>query len=264
MAKIFFSYRPADSAIAERILERLISNYGRENVHVDVHPTAREVRDLRSYVEDFLRPYDVLVVVIGPTWLRSRGGVRRLDDPQDVVRAEIAVAITLGKPIIPLLVRGAELPHEEDLPVELGTLLEPQKYKPQSFGSDDSFRGDMIRLHNRLASEIVQHEIPGGVPKTPTMRVDAVPSPARKDVLKEIASLRRQAGKPPFQDVRIETLGEVLWILGAHYGELGEKYGERNFEPDSERRRSLLAEPERRGAVSCQICWGEAYRRRPE
>lgn len=225
MAKIFFSYRSADSAVAERIHERLNYNYGRDNVHLDVHPSIRDVQDLRSYVEDFLRPYAVLVVVIGPTWLRSRGGVRRLDDPQDVVRAEIATALASGIPVVPLLVRSADMPQEADLPDELKTLAQ---VRPQVFGSDESFRGDMMRLHNRLAATIVQHE----TSPTVTERVDAAPSHARKDVLKEISRGHAASGKPPFEGARIETLGEVLWILGAQYGELGKLYGERQFAPD--------------------------------
>ena len=225
MSKIFFSYRSADSAIAERVLERLTSRYGRENVHTDLRPLAREPHSTRAYVEEFLEPFAVFVAIIGPTWVRSRGGAHRIDDPQDIVHLELAAALARGIPVIPVLVRGAEPPSAEALPDDLKTLTRPEFLR---FGGDDTFRGDMMRLHRKLAAVLVKQE----TSPTVSERVETPPLPARKDQLNGIARVHAQAGKAPFEGVHIETLGEVLWILGAQHGELAKRYGERQFEPD--------------------------------
>ena len=55
---------------------------------------------------------DVLLAVIGKGWLdlRDPDGGRRLDDPKDFVRIEIASALRLGERVIPVLVNGADMP----------------------------------------------------------------------------------------------------------------------------------------------------------
>src|SRR5690349_19313653 len=107
MSEIFFSYRSADSAVAERIRERLASRYGRDNVRTtDPRSLPRELQELRTLVESALEKIDAFVAIIGPTWVRSRGGAHRLDDPRDIIHLELAEALARGIPIIPVLIRG--------------------------------------------------------------------------------------------------------------------------------------------------------------
>lgn len=64
---------------------------------------------------------DAVLVVIGRGWANAKDldGGRRLDDPEDFVRLEVGLALT-GEPIvIPVLVGGATMPTEDDLPPEL-------------------------------------------------------------------------------------------------------------------------------------------------
>jgi hypothetical protein len=89
-------------------------------------PTAQVFLDSRSipagadFAEELLgrlRACSVLVVVIGPRWLTltDAAGRRRIDDPQDWIRREIAEAFTHGLRVIPVLTGGAALPAEADL-----------------------------------------------------------------------------------------------------------------------------------------------------
>ena len=73
---------------------------------------------------DIASQADAMLVVIGPNWLDSRNidGVRRLDDPDDFVRREIALALNGNAVVIPVLVGGAVMPVEADLPAELAGL----------------------------------------------------------------------------------------------------------------------------------------------
>jgi hypothetical protein len=62
--------------------------------------------------------------MIGPQWcsIKSSAGARRLDDPNDFVRLEIASALGRNIAVIPVLVHDAKMPRPEDLPDNLKDL----------------------------------------------------------------------------------------------------------------------------------------------
>jgi hypothetical protein len=62
--------------------------------------------------------------VIGPNWLnvRDEQGNRRLDNPSDFLRIEIATALQRGIPVIPILLDGAKMPRIDQLPQDLEEL----------------------------------------------------------------------------------------------------------------------------------------------
>src|SRR5262249_32309376 len=85
-----------------------------------------DVTDIRPG-DDFVTTLDsalsssrVVLAVIGPDWLTcaSADGRRRLDDPGDHLRLEIAHALRAGVRVIPVLVRGTRMPTEPDLPAD--------------------------------------------------------------------------------------------------------------------------------------------------
>jgi hypothetical protein len=67
-----------------------------------------------------------VIALIGPTWLTTSlpNGQRRLDAPDDVVRAELEIALRLGARVIPVLVGGAEMPKAAALPESLRPLAQ--------------------------------------------------------------------------------------------------------------------------------------------
>ena len=66
-----------------------------------------------------------MIVLIGRTWLNSAGPHgRRLDDPHDFVRLEVASALRQKIPVIPVLVGGAKMPAADDLPAPLAPLAQ--------------------------------------------------------------------------------------------------------------------------------------------
>ena len=78
-------------------------------------------------IEQEVGSCDALLAVIGPTWLsiKDDAGQRRLDDPEDYVRLEIATA--LGRAdvlVIPVLVGPTSMPAAADLPKPLASLAE--------------------------------------------------------------------------------------------------------------------------------------------
>ena len=119
---VFISYRRKDAvANAGRLFDWLVRQFGRERIFLDTDIVYGE--DFPRVLEERLAATDVVLAVIGPEWLTiadERG--RRLDQPDDYVRREIAAAIKLGKRVIPVLVDGARMPRAEELPAPLEAL----------------------------------------------------------------------------------------------------------------------------------------------
>src|SRR5262249_23097710 len=114
--------------------------YGKQNVFLDVI-AIDEGADFPDFIRQDILRADQFLIVIGPTWLetedRARGG-RRLDNPDDFVRREIALARTTNARAIPILVRGAVMPNMEDLPEPLQWISYRNAFviHPESFDRD--------------------------------------------------------------------------------------------------------------------------------
>jgi hypothetical protein len=118
------SYRRDDSAdVVGRILERLTESVGETEIFRDIDDIPLGV-DFKRFIEESMSSAGRLLVVIGPDWNPSAGpgATRRLDEPNDLVRLEIEAALTRDIPIVPILVRRAEMPRSEDLPESLHPL----------------------------------------------------------------------------------------------------------------------------------------------
>lgn len=81
-------------------------------------------RDFRKAIDQSIANCNVLLAIIGLEWLEAKDatGKRRLDDPNDFVRIELASALMRDIPVIPVLVRGAKMPYVEQLPDDLKEL----------------------------------------------------------------------------------------------------------------------------------------------
>ena len=124
MAAIFISYRRADSdAHAGRLSEGLKKKFGKKRVFIDVDGITPG-ENFRKVIEDRVGACDVLLALIGKNWVSATNeqGQRRLDDPNDFVRLEVAEALKRSVPVIPVLVQGATRPAVEQLPAELKAL----------------------------------------------------------------------------------------------------------------------------------------------
>jgi formylglycine-generating enzyme required for sulfatase activity len=95
----------------------------------------------------------VMVVMIGPGWLAARdeAGNRRLDDPNDFVRIEIAAALQSNTQLIPVLMDGAVMPREEELPEPLRQLARRQAVRlSREWLSGDA--GALVRVLKEVVS----------------------------------------------------------------------------------------------------------------
>jgi hypothetical protein len=145
---VFVSYRRADVPHAARAVQRwLVDAYGPQQVFFDVD-VIEIGRDFRQVIAKSLSECAAAVVVIGPAWLGTTDdlGRRRINNPDDVVRYEVAAA--LERPAvrtIPVLI-DAHLPASGDLPAQLRALAALEPVAISRAVSDD----DLGRLATRL------------------------------------------------------------------------------------------------------------------
>lgn len=129
MTGIFINYRRGDArSEAGRLFDWLSQYFGREQVFMDVSGSIEPGLEFDKVIEKAVSSCEVLIVVIGQEWLRrvDEKGKRRLDDPNDFVRMEISAALKRNIRVIPVLVEGADMPEEGDLPEDLKRLCKRQ------------------------------------------------------------------------------------------------------------------------------------------
>jgi TIR domain-containing protein len=143
--KIFISYRRDDSAgYAGRLFDHLTARFGAKNVFMDID-TIQPGEDFRKVVQTAVGTCDVVLVMIGKQWLGTLDaeGRRRLDDPRDWVRVEIASALANPRVrVIPVLVREARMPGDQSLPEDIRDLA----WRNAIELSDGDFRHDANKL----------------------------------------------------------------------------------------------------------------------
>jgi len=128
LAGIFLSYRREDSRhFAGRLFDSISSALPNIRVFMDVD-SIRFGEDFVDVLNEQLNSCQALLVVIGPSWLQKRGdtGKTNLDDPDDFIRIEIETAITRKIPVIPVLVDGAQMPAQNEIPETLRPLRRRQ------------------------------------------------------------------------------------------------------------------------------------------
>ena len=119
--QIFISYRRQESGWSARSLhDRLCREFNPDQIFMDLDAIALG-EDFVDAIETTVDRCDVLVAVIGNNWLTCKDdhGDRRLDNPEDFVRMEIATALSREIRVIPVLVDGALMPRTTDLPEDL-------------------------------------------------------------------------------------------------------------------------------------------------
>ncbi len=116
MPRIAISYRREDSGvITGRIFDRLVTHYGRDSIFRDIDDIPPGV-DFRAQINGVLDESDIVLALVGPRWIGSRGGQTRLSDEADPVRVEIETALRKGVPLIPVLVLRGTMPRVSQLP----------------------------------------------------------------------------------------------------------------------------------------------------
>ncbi len=130
-SRIFVSYRRDDArGDAGRLTDNLKLHFGDKQIFRDVEAIEAGV-DFVEAINNAVSQCAVLLAIVGPNWLKATDseGRRRLDDPNDFVRLEIAVALQRNIRVVPVLVGGAVMPKAEDLPQGLESLARRQAHE---------------------------------------------------------------------------------------------------------------------------------------
>lgn len=150
-SNIFISYRRADSAdVTGRIYDRLTGHFGKSAIFKDVDSIPPGV-DFKEHLEKAVGRCKIFLVIIGDRWLGTTDSVQnsRLEDPRDFVRIEIEAALNRNILLIPILVRGAAMPAQEQLPASLQKLVYRNALPIRS---DPDFHRDVDRLIEAISN----------------------------------------------------------------------------------------------------------------
>lgn len=163
---VFISYRHQDSqSAAGRLADSLERRFGKAQIFRDIE-TIQPGVDFVEAIEGALSSCSAMLAVIGRRWAGDSGGQNRLHLPNDWIRLEIAAALKRGIRVIPVLVEGAALPVDADLPEDLKPLARRQAHTL----SDERWDYDVQQLAAALESLGVRPiVIPTAAETVPTM-----------------------------------------------------------------------------------------------
>lgn len=172
-AQIFISYRRDDTAgYARALYDALAREFGAERVFIDVDDIDAGLA-FDEAIHQAVGASEVLLVLIGLRWLAGHdGGLPRLHQPDDFVRQEVAAGLVRGMRVIPLLLDGAVMPTEAQLPEPLQPLA-----RRQALVIDHRrFAADIERLVIALREALGAAPAPAAKPAPAVAR----PAPSRR------------------------------------------------------------------------------------
>jgi len=161
MLRITISYRRDDSLdITGRIFYRLAGHFGREAVFRDIDSIPPGT-DFRRHIDLLLDESDIVLAIVGPRWIGPNNEQLSLASPADPVRLEIETALRKDKPLIPVLVSRAVMPHADVLPASLHGFVYRHAVQVDSGQDFDVHVGRLIRaIEERAAAKAVRGVIP--------------------------------------------------------------------------------------------------------
>jgi hypothetical protein len=161
--------------------DALAHHFGSQHIFMDIDDISAGM--VFAHVLDrALAECDILLALIGPRWLARSGrlGRRRLDDPKDFVRLEIAAALERGITVVPVLVQDARMPTSLQLPNSLMGLADIQasELSDRRWGADvRRLIGTLERLSLASSRGPGRHPAPEHAPREAQTPKSAPPKP---------------------------------------------------------------------------------------
>jgi uncharacterized protein YecT (DUF1311 family) len=146
--KIFINYRRSINLKDAQLLHAaLCRRFGQSRVFLDVSGLDGGDHWLHT-LEKQVDASSAMVSLIGKNWadVADETGQRRLDNPNDFVRFEIARAFSREMPVLPVLIDGATMPDISRLPSHLA----PLTFSQAMLLREESFDDDAKRIAERL------------------------------------------------------------------------------------------------------------------
>lgn len=171
MPKIFISYRRDDSQyVIDGIHTELCKHFPEKDVFLDVQNIPLGV-DFDIYLREQIEAHDVILVIIGNDWANIMKERANQDD--DFVRIEIENALEQNKILIPILVKGAEMPDFSDLPDSIQGM---RRKNNMSIRRKPDLTGDVKRLADGI-SEVMNFKVKRGT----SVRMKQEPPPQQTE-----------------------------------------------------------------------------------
>jgi TIR domain len=230
-SRIFISYRREDSiAHVNALVHPLRGRFGQDRLFKDTDSIAPG-QDFLKAIQRELESCSVFLAVIGSKWLtvqKPKSNIRRLDDPTDYLRVEVATALRNEKiRVIPLLVGQASMPAPEDLPADLAELARRNGFelRDSRWDSDVTL---LIRAIERASADLASAgpnppvppslTPPGGrvSPSTPDTGQFDLLEARRKRQIAEHVKVARQAFEALDYEAVLEACEKAVWLEGQH------------------------------------------------
>ena len=179
---VFLAYRKDDSGgHTGRLYDCLVDRWGSQNVFRDIDRITPG-DNFDEKIEQTLALSSVIFVIIGRRWSSIAGtnGKRRLSNPSDNHRREVERALASGRRVIPILVGGAEMPGEAELPQSIRRLNGLHAFELR----ERDFRQDVIKL-----AEIVESVVMPPPPPPPPLPLPREETPTAKRIPRILAVL---------------------------------------------------------------------------
>jgi hypothetical protein len=206
VGKVFISYRRDDSgAHSGRLYDRLKAKFP-DRVFRDVKDIGPGVQ-WDEAIARVLSQTAACLVVIGKNWLvtADAAGRPRLDDSRDVVRQEIAAALKRKMRVFPVLVDGAKMPAEADLPIDLRPLCRWNATELSEHYWDEGIE----KLIKAIETALATWDNEGAPQSAPRVVNQAVPAPRSRPgwVIPAAGAL-----------LLALVVGSIYFMMGQHSG----------------------------------------------
>lgn len=225
MPKIFISYRRGDTQYQADRLHGLLKDVvdAPEDIFIDVDSIPIGV-DFVQYLDEQVARCDVLLALIGANWLEPvdrATGERRIDDPRDFVRVEIASALKRGIPVAPVLFDNATFPSEHQLPDDLKQLARRNGAQVRRL----SFDADVERLIRGLNLSRRERSVAQPIQQRPVQQANVALSKTFTSFSKNDLASRQRFYVEGFERagfIVVHTEKDVTWAV-AHIDESGRR-----------------------------------------
>jgi formylglycine-generating enzyme required for sulfatase activity len=159
--KVFINYRRSLNLTEAQLLQKVLQrHFGKSGVFLDVSGLEGGEHWLHA-LERQVDASDAMVCLIPKGWadMKDEKGARRLDNPNDFVRFEIARAFARRMPVLPLRLDGAEIPDTDKLPPNLQQLSFQQAMllRRESFDDDADKAARRLKV---LIAEVQRRGVP--------------------------------------------------------------------------------------------------------
>ena len=231
---IFLSYRREDAAPYARLLQfQLRERLPDTRIFMDLDSIDAGL-DFAEVIREAVDSCAVLVALIGRQWatITDDAGLRRLDDPDDLVCFELRAALERGVRVIPVLVDGAKPLRQEQLPAQLRNLarLNALELSYVRYEYDADRLLDLIKRVFDMASgtKVVSepparvnvgtlaahHDIPSGSALGPAVHKDAeVSKDNRGRTIRLLIDAKRAAGTITDEYSKAKALADIAGAL---------------------------------------------------